>query len=70
LEYLTGDPPGVVQATIAAPAVSGVDQDYIVSYAVGTDIPMTSGQKLGLRATAGSIAGVWDPVVITLTITP
>lgn len=64
LEY---DIAGTVKCTIDAPGTSGAGQTYTVT---GSPFSVASGNSIDLTAYSGTVAGVWDPVVITLTITP
>ena len=64
IEY---DISGTVKCTIDAPGVSGSTQSYTVT---GSPFSISSGDDVDLTAYTGAVAGVWDDVVITLTITP
>jgi len=64
LEYFVG---AESKCLITAPIGDGVGGIYTVT---GSPFSVTSGQSLDLTATTGTESGVWDPVVITLTITP
>jgi len=66
LEYMKV---AVAEATITAPATSGIDQIYTVTYGTGSEITMADTDVLDLKATTGATQGAWDDVVITLTVT-
>ncbi|WP_133240201.1 hypothetical protein [Dehalogenimonas alkenigignens] len=63
LEYVLSD---VAQITITAPLANGAGA-YSVS---GSPATMAATDVWGLKATTGTVAGAWDNVEITLTVTP
>jgi len=67
LTSLVYDIGGSTECTITAPGISGADQAYDVS---PSSFSVASGESVDLTAYTGATAGAWDPVVITLTITP
>lgn len=64
LQYDEG---GVAQVIITAPLEGGADRSYSLAPTEGA-ATIAAGASWDLTATAGTVSGVWDPVVITLTI--